>query len=143
MEKKKDNGPILKRDENNRLDQDDAARVTQELTRKLITESRDFQKEISFKHSRDNRRDVVVKVVLYQRNTVNGKIVKSDSGDPLFEKLSNDPLDGFRYKYFEHIDMEISVKEMPMPLGKAGKWILGGFSALSNYLARMWVFNDV
>lgn len=134
---------ILKRDEHNNLDHDDARKVTDDLVKKLITEQRDYQKEISFKHSRSNRRDIVLKIVLYQRNTVNGKIVRDDADDPLFERLGDEPLDPYRYKYFDHIDGEIAVREMPMPMGKAGKWILGCFKGVTNYLARMGIFHEV
>lgn len=133
----------IKRDEHNQLDKEDADRVTKKITEDLITTQRDYQKEISFKNARGNRRDIVVKFVIYQRNTVNGMIVRDDSKDPEFEKLSTDPLDPYKYKYFDHIDGEIMAKEMPMPLSKHGKWLMGCFKGVVNYLARMNVFNNV
>lgn len=133
----------IKRDEHNMLDKEDADRVLRKVTEDLITTSRDHQKEMSFKNARGNRRDIVVKIILYQRNTVNGMVVTGDRSDPEFEKLSDQPLDPYLYKYFEHIDGEILAKEMPMPLSKSGRWQMGCFKALSNYLARMGVFNNV
>jgi hypothetical protein len=142
MENKPPKSP-LKRDEHNELDRSHAKEVTEQITQKLITESRDFQKEMMMRNARENRRDIIVKVILYQRNSIDGHVVGSDRQQPEFEKLSDDPLDPFLYKYFEHIDGEIYVREMPMPLGKAGRWQMGMFKALSNYLARMNVFNNV
>ncbi len=132
----------IKRDEHNQLDKDDADRVIKKVTEDLITTQRDYQKEMSFRNARTDRRDVVVKIVIYQRNTVNGRFVRSDMDNPLFERLSDDPLDASRYRYFDHIDGEILAKEMPMPMGKAGKFTMGCFKAMVNYLARMNVFNE-
>lgn len=142
-DKKKDGGPQIRRDKHNILDKSHADEVVKDLTEKLIGESRDFQKEISFRNARTNRRDIVVKFVLYQRNTVNGKIVTGDAADPEYEKLSDQPLDPYRYKYFDHVDGEILAQEMPMPFSTSGKWMMGCFKAVANYLARMNVFNEV
>jgi hypothetical protein len=143
MKKEKDKGPEIKRDSNGQVDREDADKVVKELTTKLITESRDFQREITFKHSMNNRRDIIVKTVIYTRNTVNGMIVKEDSTDPLFERLGSEMLDPYRYKYFDHIDGEIFVREMPMSANNVGRWSMGMFKALVNYLARMNVMNRV
>lgn len=142
-EKPKEKGPQLKRDEHNFLDRDEADVITKRLTQELITTQRDFQKEISFKNAKGNRRDIVMKVIIYQRNTVNGKLVQSDCDDPLFEKLSNEPLDPYKYKYFEHIDAEIAVKEMPMRALTVTKWLMGTYKASINYLARMNVMDRI
>lgn len=132
-----------KRDEHGQLDRDDADRIARELTERLITEQRAFQKEISFKNARTNRRDIVVKTIIYQRNTINGMIVKQDADDPLFESLGEDLLDPMKYKYFDHIDGEIFVREQPMKMATCGKWLMGMFKALTNYLARMNIFDGV
>jgi len=132
---------IIKRDEHNMLDQDDADVVTKKVISELITTQRDYQKEIMFRNCNTEKRDIVVKIVLYRKNTVDGKIVKGDYQNPLFERLSDEPLDPIRYHYVEHIDCEINAKEMPMPMSKIGKWTMGSFKALINYLARMNAFD--
>jgi hypothetical protein len=141
--KKPELGPVLKRDEHNRLDMDHTDAVLKDITKNLISEQRDYQKEIAFKHSRSNKRDLVMKIVLYQRNSVNGKIVVSDNDDPSFESLSADPLHAYKYKYFEHIDAEISVKEMPMSAKTVYKWLMGCCNAALNYIVRMGIIDRV
>jgi hypothetical protein len=131
----------IKRDEHNRLDKDDTERVIKKVTEDLINTERDFQRDLTFLKNRENRRDVVVKVIVYQKNTVNGKIVKDDYKNPLFEKLSEDPLDAIRYRMFDYMDGEIFVKEMPMRQAEVGRWTMGCFKVVVNYLCRMGVFN--
>ena len=75
MDKKKDGGPSINRFADGSLDHDDANKKLKELTQKLITEERSFQKEISFKTSRSSKRDVMLFVTICQRNSVDGKIV--------------------------------------------------------------------
>ncbi len=70
--KSKDSGPILKRTENNRLDRGEAARTTEGLVKKLLTEERAYKKDISY-NARGNKRDFIVMVTLLQRNSVDGK----------------------------------------------------------------------
>ena len=134
---------LIKRNEDNSLDKNDADKVIKKVTEDLICTQRDFQKENEFRHARSGKRDVIVKIVIYQRNSVNGRVVKSDNENPLFERLSEDSLDQYRFKYFEHIDFEIMAHEMPMDMAKIGKAMIGCFKALTNYLARMGVFNNV
>ena len=140
--KPKDPG-LIKRDEHNKLDESDADKVIKKVTEDLITEQRHYQKEMMFRNVSTHKRDIVVKVVIYRKNTVDQKIVKDDYKNPLFEKLSDDPLDPFRYHYIDHIDGEIFSREMPMTMAKVGRWQMGCFRALTNYLARMGVFNGL
>lgn len=136
-------GPVLPRDEHGMIIPDAADALQKELVKKLINEERDFQKEMSFRNAASDRRDIIVKIVIYQRNSVNGKIVRGDIENPLFENLSDDPLHPYRYRYFEHIDGEIMAKEMPLNPAKVGRWQFGMFKTLTNYLARMGAFNGL
>ena len=139
MDKKKpeDGGPILKRDEHNRLDDAEVTEVVDSLTKKLITEQRAVQKELSMRHIKTNRRDIVVKTLIYQRNTVNGIVIRDDYQNPVFEKLSEDPLDPHRYNLFDYVDGEILAKEQPMSASSVTRWTMGMYKAVINYLARM------
>lgn len=130
----------IKRDEHNTLDKDDATRVIDKVMGDLINTERDHQKDMTFAKSRTEKRDIIVKVVVYQRNTVDGKIVGMDGQNPLFEKLSDDPLDPYRYRYFDHMDGEIFAGDMPMSQAKVGRWTMGCFKVLVNYLCRMGAF---
>ncbi len=133
----------IKRDKNNKIDKDDADKVLKKVTEDLITTQRDFQKEMSFRHAKTTRRDIVVKTLIYQKNTVNGMVVREDYQNPLFEKLSDDPLDPIRYNLFDYVEGELFVREMPLSAEKVGKWSMGMFKAVVNYLARMNIMNRV
>lgn len=58
--KHKDGGPILKRDQHNKLDQQDAKRVNDELLKKFISETERFNKDESLHHAKTGRRDIIV-----------------------------------------------------------------------------------
>lgn len=139
----KDEDLKIKRNDKNEIDEVDAERLLKKVTENLITTERDVQKELSMRKAISDRRDIVVKVIIYQKNTQNNVVIREDYQNPLFEKLSDDPLDPFRYRYFDHLDGEISVKEMPMSTAKVGRWTMGCFKTVVNYLARMNVMNRV
>ncbi len=143
MKKEPPKGPIIKRDEHNMLDKNDTDRVLKKVTEDLITTQRDQQKDNEMRRAIGNRRDVIVKTIIYQRNTQNGHVIQEDYKDIGFEKLSDDPLDHYRYKMFEFIDGEIMAKEMPMSMTNVGKWTMGMFKCVVNYLAKMNVMNRV
>ena len=128
---------LLKRDENNNLDDSEVTEVVDSLTRKLITEQRAVQKELSMRHVKTNRRDIVVKTIVMQRNTVDGILIREDYSNPVFEKLSEDPLDPFRYNTFDFVDGEILAREQPMSASSVTRWTMGMYKAVINYLARM------
>lgn len=117
--------------------------VLKSLTSKLINTERDHQRDLSFLKNKENRRDVLVKVIVYQTNTINGKIVRGDYQNPLFEKLSDDPLDPVRYRMFDYMDGEIKVQEMPMRRANIAKWTMGCFKVVVNYLNKMNVMDVV
>lgn len=130
----------LKRDQNNKLDKDDAERVQKELIKRLITEERHYQKEISFKNARGAKRDIFIFVTIAQRNSIDGKVVLGDPVGPgQYEKWAND--DPYAYKVFDYVEGEIPAKMIPMKLPETGKFLMGVFKAVTNYLARMNVIN--
>lgn len=143
MKKEPPKGPVIRRDENNMLDQNHADEVVTHLTKELINTERDFQKDNMLKHVSSTRRDIIVKTILMQRNTFNGHLVKEDYQNPRFEKLSDDPLDPYRYNTVDFIDGEIMAKEMPMSASHVGKWTMGMFKCVVNYLAKMNVMDRV
>lgn len=143
MKKEPPKGPQIVRDEHNMLDPNSADEVTKQVTKDLITTQRDFQKDNEMKRAIGNRRDIIVKTIIYQRNTQNHHVIAEDRQDPSFEKLSDDPLDPYLYKYFDHIDGEIMCKEMPMSAANVGRWSMGMFKCVVNYLAKMNVMNRV
>jgi hypothetical protein len=126
-----------KRDQNNMLDQDDADKKIIDLQRTLVTETLAKNRDNSFASAKGNRRDVVVKFVIYRKNTIDGHIVKGDYQDEKFENLSGDPLDPHRYHLVEYVDGEIDVRDMPMPKEKFGKWLFGSFLSVNSYLVKM------
>jgi len=140
MKKEKDKGPEIKRNEDNSLDQDHATKVLTDLTGSLIHEKRAFEKDLSMRIAKENRRDIVVKVIIYQRNSIDGKIVMEDNSDPLFERLGED---FYRFKYFDHLDGEVLVREMPMSRANIGRWTMGCFKTVVNYLHRMNVMANI
>jgi hypothetical protein len=137
--KKPPEGPVVKRDEHNMVDHDSADKALQDLHKKLITEERAHQKEISFKNARGNKRDIVVKIIIFQRNSVDGKIVLGDEKDG-FES-AGDPRDPYKYKYFEHIDAEIDSRHNPLSPKDVTRWQMGIYKCMTNYLAKMGVIN--
>lgn len=138
--KTKDNGPVLKRDENNKLDMDDAARVTQQLTKKLLQEQRAHEKEISF-NARGNKRDFVVMVTVLQRNSVDGHIVIGDNESKGFEKMGGD--DPFMYRVYDFVEAPITARHIPMRRAAVGKQMLGIFNVLVNYLGKLGIVDAV
>lgn len=136
MKKRVDTGPVIKRDENNQLDHGDADAQLRTLQERLITEERSHQKEMSFRNARGDKRDIVMKIIIMQRNSVNGKVVLGDDATKGFE-AGEDPRDPYKYKIFEWIDGEINATSMPMSHVNTGRWIMGCFKAATNYLARM------
>lgn len=70
--KPKDGGPILKRDEHNTLDQDDAQKAADGLMRKLLSEQRAHEKDESMHMAKTGRRDIVVHMAVTVRGQVNG-----------------------------------------------------------------------
>lgn len=136
-------GPVLKRDEHNQLDKNHADEVLTDLTKNLIETERDFQKDNAMRKAMTNKRDIVVKTVIYLRNTVNGHLIQEDATDPQYEKFNDNKMDPLRYRYVDHIDGELFVRDMPMSMAKVGQWSMGMFKALINYLCQMGVFNRI
>jgi len=138
--KSKDGGPILKRDEHNKLDIDDAARVTQQLTQKLLQEERAHKKDISF-NARGNKRDFIVMVTVLQRNTVDGHIVIGEDESKGFEIM--DARDPFKYRVYDFVEAPILARDIPMNRAACGKQMLGIFNVLINYLGKLSIVNNV
>jgi hypothetical protein len=138
--KNKDGGPTLKRDANNKLDMDDAARVTHELTKKLLQEERAHKKDISF-NAKGNKRDFVVMFTILQRNTVDGHIVFGEDESKGFEVM--DPRDPFKYRVYDYVEAPMLARDIPMSKATTGKQLLGVFNVLVNYLARLGIINNV
>lgn len=129
---------LLKRDESGQIDQSEAAKTTQALVQELITTERDFQKDISYAGGKGERRDVVFFVTVWQRNSIDGKVVLTDDFNPKFQRLS--PRDPYKYREFDFIESPILVKDQPMRKDAIGRQMFGVFKVLSNYLHRMGVF---
>jgi len=128
---------LLKRDENGQIDQSEARKTTDELVGKLISTERDFQKDLSYNAAKGDKRDVVFFVTVWQRNSVDGKIVMADDFNPKFQQLS--ARDPYKYREFDFIEAPILVRDQPMNRANVGKQIFGVFKVLVNYLHRMGV----
>ena len=126
----------MKRDEHNRLDRNDAKAKTEELMQKLITEERMFQKDISFNHARGNKRDIMVYMTIFARNSVDGMIVVGDEGNG-FVELDRTGHDPYRYKDLDFIEFPIMAKDMPMSKETMGQAIKGFFTHLVSKLIRI------
>jgi hypothetical protein len=133
MDKKKS---LLSRDANNKLDDSEVAKVTNELMKKLITTERDFQKDLSFNHARGNKRDIMVYVTIFARNSIDGKIVLGDAGNG-FVKLDDSGRDPYLYKDLEFIEMPLLAREMPYTRDGLGKGLFGLFNCVVQKLGRI------
>lgn len=123
-----------KRDEHNMLDIDDADRRLRELQKTLVTETIAHNKDISFNKTGRDLRDIVVKFVIYRKNTVDGMVVREDYNNALFENLSGDPMDPYRYQLVEYVDGDIEVRDQPMTHAAFGKWLHSCFVAVTNFM---------
>lgn len=137
--KHKDGGPILKRDKNNVLDRDEAAKTTQDLVQKLLGEERAHKKDISF-NARGNKRDFVVMITLLQRNSIDGHIAIGDDESKGFEVM--DARDPFKYRVYDFVEAPILAKNIPMSRASTGKQMLGIFNVLVNYLAKVGIIQS-
>lgn len=135
-----DNGPVLKRDENNILDKDDAARTTELLVNKLLTEERAYKKEISF-NARGQKRDFVLMITLLQRNSVDGHIVLGEGDEKGFEVM--DERDPYKYRVYDFVEAPILAKHIPMSRATTGKQMMGIFNVIVNYLHKVGIINNV
>ena len=126
----------MKRDEHNRLDKDDAATQTETLMKKLITEERMHQKDISFNHARGNKRDIMVYMTIFARNSVDGMIVIGDE-ERGFLSLDSTGRDPFKYKDLDFIEFPIMAREMPLCKANMAQAIKGFFTALTSKLMRI------
>lgn len=138
--KTKDSGPVLKRDKNNILDRDDAAKTTHDLVQKLLGEERAHKKDISF-NARGNKRDFVVMVTLLQRNSIDGHIAIGEDESKGFEVM--DARDPFKYRVYDFVEAPILAKHIPMSRAATGKQMLGIFNVLVNYLAKVGIIDSV
>lgn len=129
----KDSGPVLKRDEHNILDRDEADRVGKELIRKLLTEQRIHDKQESFHMSRTGKRDICVMMGVYIRNSVNGKIVLSDQQG--FESFS--PSDMYKYKTVDMATVEFPARNLPGNKEFIGKGLMSGFNVIVKWLSSI------
>jgi hypothetical protein len=134
--KKPDSGPVLKRDEHNVLDKDDAKKVTEDLVRKALAETKYINKEQSF-HASGGKRDVTVFISLCIRNSVNGHVVVGDDQSKGF--IKNEPFDLYAFKEFDQLTIDFPAKIIPMGPETAGKGLLTGFNVLRKWLISIGV----
>lgn len=130
-----DGGPVLKRDENNLLDKGEAAKVADELIHKLITEERRHEKELSFHTARQGRRDIVVMMGVYIRNSVDGKIVLGEDETRGYERFAD--RDAYKYKTFDVLTIEYPARNLPGRNEFIGKGLLSGFGVIVKWLAAI------
>lgn len=138
--KAKDNGPVLKRDQHNKLDMDAAAQVQRQLTEKLLTEERAHKKDITF-NAKGNKRDFIVMVTVLQRNSIDGHLVFGEDETKGFEVY--DPRDPFKYRVYDYVEAPILCRDIPMSKNTCAKQMAGIFNVLITYLARLSVVNSV
>src|SRR5665213_180842 len=133
-EKTKDKGPVLLRDEHNKLDRGSAANATNALMQKLLTEERAHKKEISY-NAKGNKRDFVVMVTVLQRNSVDGHIVFGEDQGEAFESM--DPRDPFKYRVFDFVEAPILARDIPLSKATLSKQVASIFQVLFNYLVKL------
>lgn len=138
--KAKDTGPVLKRDANNKLDMDDAAKVTEQLTRKLLQEERAHKKDISF-NARGVKRDFIFMLTVMQRNSVDGHIVVGENEASGFEKM--DDRDPYMYRVYDYIEAPILAKHIPMKKAMLAQQVSSVFQVLFTYLVKLNVVDGV
>jgi hypothetical protein len=126
---------ILKRDEHNLVVKDEAQKTVEDLTRKLITTERDFQKDLTYSGHKGMRRDIVVFVTVVQRNSIDGKICLEDTRNPKFESWS--PRDPYKYRVYDIVEAPIMVKEQPMSKGTLFKQMTGVMGTVMAYIMKM------
>lgn len=131
----------LKRDEHNRLDRDDAKERTDKLMKELIETERQHQKDISFNLARGKKRDFVVFITIFMRNSVDGKIVIGDNEESGFFSLNDK--DPYKYKDYDCIDIQLPARLLPMKRAQLGKALMSGFNVLVNWLARIGAVDGV
>lgn len=139
-EKAKDSGPVLKRDANNKLDQDAADKVLRDLAGKLADHESARNKDLSFS-AKGNKRDFVIMVTVMQRNSVDGHVVIGEDESRGFEVM--DPRDPFKYRIYDFVEAPILAKNIPMRRASVGKQMLGIFNVLVNYLAKLSIVDSV
>lgn len=135
--KPRDKSPsLLKRGDDGRiLDRSDAKKTTEELMRKLLTEERIHDKEQSFHAARTGKRDIVVMMGVYVRNSVNGKIVIGDNEGTGFERFSD--RDMFKYRTFDMLTVEFPARNLPGGREFIGKGLMTGFNRICQMLMKM------
>ncbi len=138
--KAKDGGPTLKRDQNNKLDREDAKKVVEELTKKLITEERAYKKDISY-NARGHKRDFVVMVTLMQRNSVDGHIIIGEDETKGFEVM--DARDPFKYRVYDFVEAPILSRNIPMRKADVGKQMASIFNMLFQYMVKLNIVDSV
>lgn len=141
MDNKKPSGPVLKRDENNVLDRADADAQIQRLMKTLITEERAFQKDLTFRNARGNKRDVMMFITIVHRNSIDGKIILGEDESKGFESWSD--RDPYKYKAFDFIEVPFMAKDYPMKKTAIGAVLMQCFKLCCNYLIRMGVIDSV
>lgn len=138
--KSKDSGPTLKRDAHNKLDMADAAKVTEQLTKKLLQEERAFKKDISF-NAKGQKRDFIFMVTVMQRNSVDGHIVFGEDEYGGFESM--DPRDPYKYRVYDYVEAPILAREIPMSKVALSQQVASVFQVLFNYLVKLNVVDRV
>ncbi len=131
----------LKRDEHNMLDKDSAREETEKLMRKLITEERMHQKHISFNHARGNKRDIMVYITIFARNSVDGMIVLGDD-DRGYQPLDGSGRDPYKYKDLDIIEFPLLANQMPVSKIDLSQAIRGCFTALVSKMISIGAVNS-